>query len=87
MAVDGHGPAWQAVIMLKPKQQTWPLGQSAALVHERATVPPSPAISSVGRFGLITTVYVFGPLLPELHAPTMAASTATAPPVRDMNEP
>jgi hypothetical protein len=86
--------AWHVVVGLVMTQQISPLAQSAALVHpcettldsaaSRGATEASAGVSSVGRSGLTSMVCVFGPLLPELHAPTTMASTATALPVRDI---
>jgi hypothetical protein len=40
MGVDGHGPAWQFAVIVIAPQQTWPLAQTAALVHARPPVVP-----------------------------------------------
>lgn len=59
----------QALVPREPSQQTSP-GMQPAEALQTASVPASVPAS--------------WPLLPELHAPTNAATTATAIPVRDM---
>jgi hypothetical protein len=57
MGVEGHGPAWQFVVMVIAPQQIWPLGQTAAFVHATPLLllPPLLALSPPDELLLLDT--------------------------------
>ncbi len=66
MGVDGHGPAWQFVVIVIAAQQTWPLGQTSALMHVRPpVVPPLLALPPLDDPLLLDTPLADPPLLDD----------------------